>query len=136
MEEWKDVVGYEGLYQVSNEGRVARLLKNGRRLLNTQYNKVSLCKNNVKQTMNIDAIVGMAFLPQAELMECLDHINGDKTDNRVSNLQWSKRTLREKVIDTIRLKNTKGIDYWIAESEYEYCNSHGEMIYFMVAMCE
>lgn len=64
MEEWRDVVGYEGLYQVSDEGRIVRLLKDGKRFLSIKQNKISLCKNNVKHTVAIDMIVGLAFLPR------------------------------------------------------------------------
>lgn len=117
---WKDVVGYEGLYQVSSEGRVRRTFKAYKRtegVLNTQYNKVSLCKNNVKNTYKIDLLVGMAFLPKAPMMECLKHKNGNEKDNRADNLEWENKTMQEKVSELIIKSKFLGIANWRIEND-------------------
>ena len=91
---WKDIVDYEGLYQVSNLGRVKsfkwnkdKILKGGIDL--TGYYLVVLHKNRLRKTKRIHQLVSVAFLNHIpngyELV--VDHINDDKIDNRVENLQ-------------------------------------------------
>ncbi len=95
MEEiWKDVVDYEGLYQVSNKGRVRsfykwhgtenRILKEGSTDLN--YKLVVLTKNKIPQTRFVHRLVMMAFVGKSELF--VDHINNNPSDNRLENLQY------------------------------------------------
>lgn len=102
---WKDVPGYEGYYQVSNEGRVRSLdrwviYKNGRERFykgkffegsfnNRGYKKLSLSKDGKAEYFFIHQVVAMAFLdhePNGNTL-VIDHINGDKADNRAENLQ-------------------------------------------------
>lgn len=98
-EEWKPVVGYEGLYEVSNMGNV-RLLRSGKiAKLSTKsrscggYRVLTLIRylNGVRQvkTAHVHRLVAEAFIPNPDNKPCIDHINTDPTDNRVSNLRWS-----------------------------------------------
>lgn len=103
-EVWKDVVGYEGLYQISNLGRVksverfrkgkkgsktyckGRILKS--RISNAGYYQVCVCKNNIKKQLTVHRMVALAYIPNEYRLPCVDHINGIRTDNRVVNLRW------------------------------------------------
>lgn len=88
-EVWNDVVGYKGLYRVSNFGRV-RSLKFGnskilKPILNARgYFQVTLCKDGIPKNINIHKLVQFAFFLGEEY---IDHINRDKTDNRLINLR-------------------------------------------------
>lgn len=95
MEElWKDIEGYEGLYQISTLGRVkrvttGRILKGGK---NTSgYIQISLYKQGVRDVKRIHRLVAESFIPNTENKPEVNHINEDKTNNRVDNLTWSTR---------------------------------------------
>lgn len=98
-EEWKPVVGYEGLYEVSNMGRV-RKLRSGKIATLTKKNPqyggyfvVTLIKyidgKRSQKTANVHRLVAEAFIPNPDHKPCVDHINTDPTDNRIENLRWS-----------------------------------------------
>lgn len=89
---WKDIEEYEGLYQVSNLGRVKSLYTNdilkGCKTSNG-YLKVNLYKNSVKSTKTIHRLVAESFISNPENKSQVNHINENKTNNMVSNLEWS-----------------------------------------------
>lgn len=90
---WKDVVGYEGSYQVSSMGRV-KTIKFGRdKIIGTGkdcrgYTHVTLFKNNKRLTRNIHRLVAIAFIPNPNNYEQIDHIDGNPQNNKVENLRW------------------------------------------------
>lgn len=88
---WKDVVGYEKLYQVSNLGRVKnandKILKGG--YLNKRYLAVGLTKNGLLKTMTIHRLVAIAFIPNPENKLQVNHKDGVKKNNNANNLEWN-----------------------------------------------
>lgn len=91
---WKPIFGFEGLYQVSNCGRV-KSLKNGKeRILKPckvghGYLRVDLFKDGKHNLKCVHRLVGEAFLPNDDLFKTqCNHKDEDKTNNRVENLEW------------------------------------------------
>lgn len=103
-EEWRDVPGYEGLYQVSSLGRVKSLAKEymicGKGIVRTSdkimslhkmydgYVRVELNHKGKAKEFPVHRLVAMAFLDNPEHKPHIDHINTIKNDNRVENLRW------------------------------------------------
>lgn len=116
LEEWKPVVGYEGLYEVSNMGRVRSLdrkvaLLNGevrhykgkilKQRITTQGRKmVALYKDRKKYYKTSHSLVAEAFIGERPESYHVCHINGDYTDNRLSNIQFD--TVSQNSIDNYR----------------------------------
>ena len=107
---WKDVVDYEGLYLVSNKGRIISLSRNianrysmrriEPKLLNpctrTVSNNyffycVSLWKNNKSKCSRVHRLVAIAFIPNPNNLPEIDHIDTDTSNNKVENLRWCTR---------------------------------------------
>ena len=105
MEVWKDIPGFEGLYQVSSQGRVKSLdmrtkykntsntmLRKGRVLSpktsNKGYLEVVLVKNKVRYNKRVHQLVALTFIPNPNGYNVINHINENKKDNFVENLEW------------------------------------------------
>ncbi len=96
-EEWRNVVGYEGLYQVSNLGRIKSLQRKKPRIvkpdiIHTGYLRVMLYKDGKTKKHYTHVLVAKSFIPNPENKSDVNHINGIKTDNRVENLEWVTRS--------------------------------------------
>lgn len=102
MEEvWKPIEGYEGRYEVSNLGRVkslSRTIINTGRILKEKYNclhlkrggyhSVLLSKDGIKKTVQLHQLVARAFIENKKNHKAVNHIDGNKLNNRVDNLEW------------------------------------------------
>lgn len=103
MEEWRDVSQYEGFYQVSNLGRVkslSREVKNNNGSFSTKetilnpsktskgYLRVNLSKRSSRKIFLVHVLVAKAFIPLLDDKLQVNHKDGDKTNNVVSNLEW------------------------------------------------
>lgn len=93
IEEWRDVIGYEGLYEVSDWGRVRR---NGKILKPFKdrygYFQVSLYKNGIMRAFTIHRLVAYAFINNPNNYPEINHKDEDKTNNCVDNLEWCYNT--------------------------------------------
>lgn len=92
MEQWKTIEGYE--YEVSSEGRI-RNKKTGRILKpaknSSGYLQVVLCKNGKKKSLFVHRLVADVWIPNPDNLPQVNHINENKEDNRVENLEWCTR---------------------------------------------
>ena len=108
-EEWRDVVGYEGDYMVSNLGRIVvlsrivyRTRKDGVKVRynmkphlsstyispSSPYRKTTFIKDGKQDTQLIHRVIAMAFIPNPNNYPCVDHIDDNPSNSVASNLQW------------------------------------------------
>ena len=138
-EEWRDIDGYEGLYQVSNLGRVKSLNYNhtGTEKIMKPYKntwgylKVSLSKERKNKLISIHRLVAKAFISNPDNLPQVNHINEVKTDNRAVNLEWCNArynsnygTRNIRALDT---KSQRGVS--CGEKKIKQISLTGEVIY-------
>ena len=105
-----DIKGYEGLYSITNRGVVFSHLV-GRELKvqrGTRYKYVRLTKEGKGRTEMIHRLIAKTFIPNPLSKPCVNHIDGDKSNNLTSNLEWctSKENIQH-AMDT-GLSNNRG----------------------------
>lgn len=102
MKEWKDIAGYELYYQISNIGQVKRkdtgkILKNN---IRNGYEYVTLCVNGQRKKFYVHRLVAIAFIPNPNSYEQVNHKDGNKSNNKVDNLEWC--TQKENLMHAFR----------------------------------
>ena len=103
-EEWKDIPGYEGRYQINNQGEIrsldryrlgkggAKTFCKGRIMVQSKakngYMTVGLSDSKKYKLWLVHRLIAITFLENPLLLPCVDHINGNRRDNCVDNLRW------------------------------------------------
>lgn len=99
---WKDIPGYEGYYQASDQGEIRSLdreVKHGKYTYirkgvirvpfeNQGYYDITLNKSGVETTYPVHRLIAMTFIPNPNNLPCVNHIDGNKQNNLVDNLEW------------------------------------------------
>ena len=125
---WKDITGYEGLYQINEQGQVKRLSRwisgknNSRRLLKEKpispskpngkskiYFMIHLMKDGKRSSYLVHRLVALAFIPNPNNKPEVNHIDGNSFNNHVSNLEWVTRSENIKHSFKPNLKQIKQI---------------------------
>ena len=122
MEHFKVIQGYEN-YSVSNRGNVINNKSNKtvKKFYNMGYEIVSLFNANQQKSLKVHRLVASAFIPNPQNKRCVDHIDNDKTNNKVSNLRWAthQENCRNRV--TTGKSGVKGV--------YEFKSFEGQTLY-------
>ncbi len=120
---WKDVVNYEDIYQISNLGNIKSIeriikppfkssyIKPGKSINKQKgyhYLQVTLCKNGTQKTYLIHRLVAISFLSNSHNYPCVNHLNGNKQDNRIENLAWCSYSQNEQHSYSVLGKKIKG----------------------------
>ena len=100
QEIWKPINNYIGLYEVSNTGKIKSLARRGNwkthimspRKSKDNYRRITLCKHSQTKTYLIHRLVADAFIPNPNNLPCINHIDGNKTNNNVNNLEWCTKS--------------------------------------------
>lgn len=127
MEEiWKDVVGYEGLYQVSNLGRIKSLIRytlnykcNKEKILNNRISKSGYCyiylsKNKQIKGFRVHRLVAQAFISNPNNLPQVNHKDGNKKNNSVNNLEWctAKENTNHAERNSLRKRSYKKVNQY------------------------
>ncbi len=131
QEIWKDIIDYEGLYQVSNTGRILWLNRVDSRwhkrwwelfweILNW-YRMIKLSKDAVKTRVFAHRLVAQAFIPNTDKKEQVNHKNWNKLDNSLENLEWCTPSENQKHSYDILLRKKSQAWLWI--TGWDHCRS-------------
>lgn len=136
-EEWRPVKGYEGLYEVSNMGRVKSLHYGKRRILKQSvlpngYMKVVLNKDGTANMKTVHRLVATAFIRNPNNYGVVNHKDGNKKNNTVDNLEWCTRSYNTKHAYHNRLMSAdsckKSIILYKKYGEYESITEASEAL--------
>lgn len=136
MEIWKEIPGYEGLYEVSSYGGVRRYHSYDLKLYNTNkgYLQVYLYNNGVRKGIKVHRLVAQTFIPNPDCLPQVNHKDENKTNNRVDNLEWCDCKYNIKygsaIERTVSTKIKKGIYTGLSakERQRKYNIEHKEEI--------
>lgn len=105
MEIWKDIKGYEGLYQISNFGSVRDSKRNKYRKVSMNcrgYAWISLTKDKKQKPFSVHRLVAIHFIPNPDNLPQVNHKNLNRMDNVVTNLEWCDQSYNVRHADLMR----------------------------------
>lgn len=113
IEIWKDLPGYEGLYQVSNLGKARSIRFNKEKILKPSrfsngYFTVALSKEKNQKTYALHRLIAISFIENKKKLPVVNHIDGNKLNNNIFNLEWVSN--RENIIHACK-KRKKTSNY-------------------------
>ena len=128
LEIWKDIDGYEGLYQVSNLGRIKSLnyKRTGRTKIlklvkSNGYLDIILYNNGKCKHYLVHRLVAKAFIPNPDSLPEINHIDENKTNNKVDNLEWCTSKYNSNYgTKPLRFSKSRGISVKCIETEIVY----------------
>lgn len=147
MEFWKDVVGYEGYYQVSNLGNIRsvdRVIYSDKLHIGTKrkldgkmlkpyvnahrYLALTLTKNGKEKSLRVHRLVAEAFIKNPNNYDQINHIDGNRANNRVENLEWCDTSYNIK--DMYKRNGTYSKDNIVVDlySKYKNCNTVAKLM--------
>lgn len=128
---WRDIPGYEGLYQISNCGRVKALPKLQGYIMRSEriltpvvckgYLIVHLSKNGIVKNTLVHRLVAETFIDNPDNLPVVNHIDGNKQNPKVNNLEWV--TQSENVKHAFKLGLAKAPKYWSGKRGKDHCSS-------------
>lgn len=112
LEVWKNIEGFNGFYQISNMGRVRNYRGRLRALSYTHdgYVRIRLLHGGKDITCRVHRLVAKAFIPNPQNKETVNHIDGDKNNNKVTNLEWVDRSEQMNHAYQLGLKQSRSGD--------------------------
>ena len=130
-EVWKDILGYEGLYKISDKGRVKSIGYGKERILKPGscrgYLHVSLCKNHKIKYCRIHRLVAQSFIPNPQNLPMVNHKDENPSNNNVTNLEWCDSKYNNNYGTRIQRVNEKNTNGKLSKPVIQYTKT-GELI--------
>lgn len=128
---WKDIPNYEGLYQISNYGRVKSIPRTYKKrkidkeiikklkTMPNGYIRVSLSKNGKTKDYYVHRLVAKAYIPNIDNKPCINHKDCNRNNNNANNLEWVTHKENNSYKDHNLRKNISSVIYYLKR---DYCN--------------
>jgi len=96
----KQIIGYEGLYEIDIEGNINSIARKGTKggkisLIKDEYYEVVLCKNSKMKRFNLHRLIAIHFIDNPNNYTQVNHIDGNKFNNDISNLEWCNNSMNQ-----------------------------------------
>jgi hypothetical protein len=129
-DEFVDIIGYEGLYEINRNGEIigSRYKKKLKGEIDLDgYKRFNLSKDKKRNHIKLHRLLAIQFIPNPDNLPCVDHIDRDRLNNNLSNLRWcdyetntrnSKNVINRQ--GCIQIRKLCGKDYFVARFQKDY----------------